>query len=110
MLVAGTLFGRRNRPHLLEAWGQRFDVQLEKHITMFRYGDVPGDDRPRRHALRPARHQHRLRGRRRHVDSDDVGADGLAVMVITTDAPVPHEVIDEIVALDGFEAGRTMTL
>ena len=31
-------------------------------------------------------------------------------MVITTDSAVPHEVIDEIVALDGFEAGRTMTL
>ena len=45
-----------------------------------------------------------------HVDSDTVGAGPLAVMVITTDAAVPHDVIDEIVALDGFEAGRTMTL
>ena len=40
--VAGTLIGRRNRPHLLEAWGQRFDVQLEDHITLLRYRDVPG--------------------------------------------------------------------
>jgi D-3-phosphoglycerate dehydrogenase len=40
--VVGTLIGRRNRPHLLEAWGQRFDVQLEEHITLFRYQDVPG--------------------------------------------------------------------
>ena len=40
--VAGTLIGRRNRPHLLEAWGQRFDLQLEDHITLFRYRDVPG--------------------------------------------------------------------
>ena len=31
-------------------------------------------------------------------------------MVITTDAAVPDEVVDEIVALDGFVAGRTMTL
>ncbi len=45
-----------------------------------------------------------------HVDSDHVDARPLAVMVITTDAAVPLEVIDEIVALDGFEAGRTMTL
>ena len=29
-------------PHLLEAWGQRFDVQLEEHITLFRYQDLPG--------------------------------------------------------------------
>jgi predicted regulator of amino acid metabolism with ACT domain len=33
-----------------------------------------------------------------------------AVMVITTDAAVPQAVIDEIAALDGFEAGRTVTL
>ena len=31
-------------------------------------------------------------------------------MAITTDAAVPHAVIDEIVAGDGFEAGRTVTL
>ena len=31
-------------------------------------------------------------------------------MAITTDAPVPHEVIDEIVALDGFIAGRSVSL
>ena len=40
--VAGTTIGRRHRPHLLEAWGQRFDVQLENHMTLFRYSDVPG--------------------------------------------------------------------
>ena len=40
--VAGTVIGNRNRPHLLEAWGQRFQVQLEDHVTMFRYRDVPG--------------------------------------------------------------------
>ena len=27
--VVGTVLGRRNRPHLLEAWGQRFNLQLE---------------------------------------------------------------------------------
>ncbi|MBV9803151.1 MAG: phosphoglycerate dehydrogenase, partial [Solirubrobacterales bacterium] len=42
VLVAGTTIGRQHRPHLLEAWGQRFDVQLENHITLFRYSDVPG--------------------------------------------------------------------
>ncbi len=40
--VVGTLIGRRNRPHLLEVWGQRFAVQLEDHITILRYRDVPG--------------------------------------------------------------------
>jgi D-3-phosphoglycerate dehydrogenase len=45
-----------------------------------------------------------------HVDSDSGDAGPLAVMVITTDSAVPEDVINEIVALDGFEAGRTMTL
>ena len=40
--VVGTASGRRNRPHLFEVWGQRFDVQLEEHIAMFRYRDLPG--------------------------------------------------------------------
>jgi hypothetical protein len=31
-------------------------------------------------------------------------------MAITTDAPVPQAVVDEIVAGDGFVAGRAVTL
>jgi D-3-phosphoglycerate dehydrogenase / 2-oxoglutarate reductase len=109
VLVAGTLFGRRNRPHLLEAWGQRFNIQLERHITVFRYGDVPGM------IGRVGTHfgQHGINivsAAVGHVDSDTVDEGNLAVMVITTDSAVPHKVIDEIVALDGFEAGRTLTL
>ncbi|MBV9464795.1 MAG: ACT domain-containing protein, partial [Solirubrobacterales bacterium] len=34
----------------------------------------------------------------------------LAAMAITTDAAVPREVIEEIVAGEGFVAGRTVTL
>ena len=33
-----------------------------------------------------------------------------AAMVITTDSPVPRDVLDEVVAGEGFEAGRTVTL
>ena len=40
--VVGTTLGRRHRPHLLEAWGHRFNLQLEQHIALFRYRDVPG--------------------------------------------------------------------
>ena len=40
--VAGTVIGNLHRPHLLEAWGQRFQVQLEDHVTLFRYRDQPG--------------------------------------------------------------------
>ena len=31
-------------------------------------------------------------------------------MVITTDGPVPAELVDEIVASDGFLAGRALSL
>ena len=31
-------------------------------------------------------------------------------MVVTTDAPVPREVVDEIAASDGFLAGRARRL
>jgi D-3-phosphoglycerate dehydrogenase len=34
----------------------------------------------------------------------------LAAMVITTDSPVPHEVLDEVVTGEGFEAARAVTL
>jgi D-3-phosphoglycerate dehydrogenase len=43
----------------------------------------------------------------RAPDGDD---SGLAVMAITTDAPVDQTVVDELVAGDGFVDGRTLTL
>ena len=42
MRVVGTTLGRRNRPHLLEVWGHRFNLQLEDNLAFFRYHDVPG--------------------------------------------------------------------
>jgi D-3-phosphoglycerate dehydrogenase len=107
--VVGTLIGQRNRPHLLEAWGQRFDLQLEDQITIFRYQDRPG----------MIGHVGTIFGEHGiNIVSAAVGrqaedeprASGLAVMAITTDAVVPQEVMDEILALEGFEAGRTVTL
>ena len=62
--VAGTTIGNRNRPHLLQAWGQRFNLQLEPFLTLFRYEDRPGRHRQGRHVLRRARVQHRLGGGR----------------------------------------------
>jgi D-3-phosphoglycerate dehydrogenase / 2-oxoglutarate reductase len=108
--IAGTLIGRRNRPHLLEAWGQRFDVQLEEHVTLFRYMDLPG----------MLGRVGTIFGRNginivsaavgRQPESGD-GAEGrLAAMVITTDSPVSREVLDEVVAGEGFETGQTVTL
>jgi D-3-phosphoglycerate dehydrogenase len=108
--VVGTLIGRQNRPYLLEAWGQRFLVQLEDNVTLFRYRDIPG-----------------MIGRvgtcfgaqginivsaavGRPPEAGEEADAGLAVMIITTDSPVPSDVLDELLAGEDFMAVRTVTL
>jgi D-3-phosphoglycerate dehydrogenase len=107
--VVGTTFGRQNRPHLLEAWGRRFDVQLEPHLALFRYADVPGMIG----RVGAAFGEHGVNissaavGRARDGEGD---GDALAVMVMTTDGPVPQEVLDAVVDFDGFVAARAISL
>ena len=108
--VAGTLVGNRHRPHLIEAWGQRFDVQLEEHVTLFRYRDVPG--MLGRVGTAFGRHGVNIVSAAvgRLPDETATGDGHLAAMAITTSSPVPGEVVDEIVSSEGFEAGRTVAL
>ena len=109
--VAGTVIGRQNRPHLLEAWGQRFDIPIEdRHLTMFQYRDMPGMIG----RVGTAFGEHGVNivsaavGRNpEHGDAED-GA--IAAMVITTDTAVPEEVVIQIASSDGFVAGRTVNL
>ena len=88
--VAGTLIGRRDRPHLLEAWGQRFDVQLEEHITLFRYQDLPGMLGRVGTAFGAAGVNIISAAVGRQPESEDVPEGGLAAMAITTSEPVPR--------------------
>ncbi len=111
--VVGTTLGRRNRPHLLEAWGQRFNLQLEGNVSLFRYADVPGMIG----RVGSIFGEHGVNivsaavGRQPDDEDGATALDGVsAVMAITTDAPVPQAVIDAIVASDGFVAGRAVTL
>jgi D-3-phosphoglycerate dehydrogenase len=110
--VAGTTLGQRHRPHLLEAWGQRFNLQLDEgaHLALFRYYDLPG---------MMGRVGSVLGEQGVNISSAAVGrqppaADGrrneVAVMVVTTDSPVPREVVEQIAASDGFLAGRAVSL
>jgi len=105
--VVGTVLGRRNRPHLLEAWGQRFNVQMEDHWAIFRYQDVPGMIG----RVGTVFGAHGINIESAAVGHHPEGEEGeLAVMVVTTSAPVPQAVIDEIVASEGFVAGRTVSV
>jgi D-3-phosphoglycerate dehydrogenase / 2-oxoglutarate reductase len=110
--VAGTVLGRQERPHLLEAWGQRFNLQLDEgaHMALFRYCDLPG---------MMGRVGTLLGERGVNISSAAVGrqppgADGrrddVAVMVVTTDSPVPRDVVEQIARSDGFLAGRAVSL
>ena len=94
-----------HRPHLLEAWGSRFNVQLEEHLAVFRYRDQPG-----------------MIGRVGTVFGDAgvnivsaaVGRDRTSRTARrrwwSPPTPVPQAVVDRIAASDGFVAGRTVTL
>jgi len=103
--VVGTALGQRHRPHLLEAWGSRFNVQLEDHLAVFRYPDRPGVIGRVGTALGDAGINIVSAAVGRHPEEG-----GEAVMVITADARVPQEVVDALVDSDGFEAGRTVSL
>ncbi len=109
--VVGTTLGRHHRPHLLEAWGQRFNLQLEyDHLALFRYVDQPG-------MIGRAGSLFGERGVNisgaavgRAAPGEDGRSAETAVMVVMTDNPVPADVVDAIVASDGFLAGRAVTL
>jgi D-3-phosphoglycerate dehydrogenase len=105
--VVGTTLGRLHRSHLLGAWGSRFNVELERQLAIFRYEDRPG---------MLGRVGTELGSSGINIISAAVGrrADdapgGGAVMLVTTDSPVPQDVVDRIVTGDGFNAGRTISL
>lgn len=105
--VVGTTFGAQSRPHLLEAWGQRFNLQLDENVVLFRYRDQPG---------MIGRVGTALGGAGINIGAAAVGhasgnGDGQeAVMVLTTDAPVPKPTLDEITASGDFLEGRAVAL
>jgi D-3-phosphoglycerate dehydrogenase len=108
--VVGTTLGRKHRPHLLEAWGSRFNVQLEQHLAVFRYRDQPGMLGRVGTALGEAGVNVVSAAVGLRPDDGEESASGEAVMVVTADSPVPQQVVDALVASDGFVEGRTVSL
>ncbi|HEY8828834.1 MAG TPA: phosphoglycerate dehydrogenase [Jatrophihabitantaceae bacterium] len=105
--VVGTVLGRRNRPHLLEAWGSRFNVQLEHQLAIFRYRDQPGMLGRVGTALGDAGVNIVSAAVGRHPDGDD-GVGSEAIMIVTADSPVPPAVLKRLVAAEDFFDARTV--
>jgi D-3-phosphoglycerate dehydrogenase len=102
--VAGTAVGPRNLPHLVGVWGESFYMPLADHLVVFRYKDQPG---------MIGRVGTIFGERGVNIVSAAVGAESSgdqAVLALTTDAPVPQDLLDEILRLDGFHAGRAVDL
>jgi D-3-phosphoglycerate dehydrogenase / 2-oxoglutarate reductase len=108
--VAGTGVGPSQVPHLAEVWDHRFMVELERHVSVFRYRDVPG----------MIGHLGTVFGRNginissaavgHQPDGQDGDASGLAAMVVMTTEAVPDAVVSEVLASAGFVSGRSVTL
>lgn len=102
--VVGTILGQHHRPHLLEAWGARFNVQLEEHLAVFRYKDQPG---------MLGRVGTMLGDAGINIDAAAVGKEDdpdEAVLLVTTDRSVPPDVLGAIVALSDFADARAVSL
>jgi D-3-phosphoglycerate dehydrogenase / 2-oxoglutarate reductase len=108
--VAGTGIGPNQIPHLVEVQGRRLTIELERHVTVFRYEDLPGMI-GRVGTIFGA---HGINISSAAVGHTPDSADGperrFAAMVVTTDAPVGPEVVKEIVASEGFVDGWSVDL
>ncbi len=108
--VAGTGIGSQQVPHLVEVQGRRLTIELERHVTVFRYEDLPGMIG----RVGSVFGEHGI-----NISSAAVGhtADGAtgdeqrrAAMVVTTDAAVGSEVVGQILGIEGFEDGWAVDL
>jgi D-3-phosphoglycerate dehydrogenase len=103
--VAGTTLGRRHRPHLLEAWGQRFNLQLDEdaHLALFRYPNRPGMLGRVGTAL--GTHGINISTATQGVHRAD---DDMNVVIVVTDAHIPDQVMAEMLAEPGMIDGRAV--
>ena len=107
--VVGTTLGRRHRPHLLELWDRRFNLQLHEHLVLFQYEDVPGMIGHVGVVLG----QDGINIENAAVGYDPDGEDDAApakraVMVLTTSTPVPPEVVARVEEHPGIVKGRAI--
>jgi D-3-phosphoglycerate dehydrogenase / 2-oxoglutarate reductase len=105
--VAGTGIGPNRVPHLVEVQGRRLTIELTPFVTVFRYADLPGMIG----RVGTIFGSHGINISSAAIGHTPDGEDQRhAAMVVTTDVPVPGEVVDEIVASEGFVAGWAVVL
>ena len=103
--VVGTTLGNRDRPHLLEAWGQRFNLQMDEgHLALFHYQDVPGMIGK----LGSILGDHNINIGNMAVGRGEPGS--RAAMAVTVDEPIPEVVLNALVETPGFDDARSVTL
>jgi D-3-phosphoglycerate dehydrogenase len=112
--VAGTTIGPRHAPHLVSVFEQGFNIELAPNMAVFRYSDVPGmigkvGTVLGEHGVNIAS---TAVGREPGAEPGTMagGTGRHAVMVVTVDSPIPDDVVRAILALDGFQDGRAVTL
>jgi D-3-phosphoglycerate dehydrogenase len=108
--VAGTGIGPNQVPHLVEVQGRRLTIELERHVSVFRYEDLPG--MIGRVGTIFGAHGINIRSAAVGHTPDGLAGDErrLAAMVVTTDAAVADGVVEEIIALEGFVDGWSVDL
>jgi D-3-phosphoglycerate dehydrogenase len=109
--VAGTGIGPNRVPHLVEVQGRRLTIELAPFVTVFRYADLPGMIG----RVGTIFGKHGINISSAAVGHTPDGASAgeeqrLAAMVVTTDVLVPAEVVQEIVASEGFVNGWAVVL
>jgi D-3-phosphoglycerate dehydrogenase len=115
--VAGTGIGPNRVPHLVEVQGRRLTIELAPFVTVFRYADLPGMI-GRVGTIFGAHGINISSAAVGHMPDKDAEGESSsselgqrsAAMVVTTDVAVPREVVEEIVASDGFLNGWTVVL
>jgi D-3-phosphoglycerate dehydrogenase len=110
--VVGTTLGQQHRPHLLEAWGERFNLQMDDdgHLALFRYCDQPGMIGRVGSIFGEAGVNISTAAVGRQSQSEDGRRGEVAVMAVMTDGEVPPEVVGRIADSDGFLEGRAVNL
>jgi len=102
--LGGTTVGTTSRPRLVSAFDRDIEIELATHMGIFRYLDVPGQIGRVGTILGQAQI---------NIASMAVSrsrADGVAVMAVSVDSPVPPPVAAEIEAIEAFEQAWFVTL